>query len=1093
MNAHQPGRVALTWLALATAPIPARPAQVAAQTNVARVEAAVANLEWRNIGPTIMGGRVSDLAVVEGDPATFYVGTATGGVWKTVNHGTTFEPVFDDQPTQSVGDVTVAPSNPNVVWVGSGEPQNRQSSPWGNGVYKSTDAGRSWRHMGLAETHHVSRIRIHPRDPSTVYVAAVGRLWGANPERGVYKTTDGGESWELVLFVDEDTGAIDLAMDPNDPETLFAAMYQRRRTAWGFNGGGPGSGIHRTTDGGASWTKLTEGLPEGDMGRIGLDIFRGDGNLVFAIVEADKRTPGQGFGGAGGGASRNGVYRSTDRGESWERISPTNNRPMYYSQIWVDPNDPERVYTAGASLYKSLDGGNVFTPDAATEVHPDHHAMWINPADSDHIILGGDGGVSISWDRSRTWRQLTNLPLAQFYQIGVDMRDPYHVCGGLQDNGSWCGPSDTWSNQGIRTRDWYNVGGGDGFHTVMHPDNPRVMFSESQGGNLMRVDLETMERTRMRPLGRPLADEAERELRWNWDTPVLLSRHDERTVYVGGNVLFRSRDLGMTWEEISPDLTHAIDRAELEIMGVPGSEPMMSANDGQASYGNLKAISESPLDASLLYVGSDDGKVHVTLDGGGSWTDVTGNIPGLPERTYVSRVVASAHDHATVYATFDGHRNNDFAAHVHVSDDYGASWRRIVDGLPATSVNALAEHHRTAGLLFVGNEVGVFFSVDGGERWIPLNNGLPAVPVDDIKIHPRENDLVLGTHGRGIYIMEDIAPLEGLTTEVLAAGAHLFPVRRATLYNPYTPQGWTPGVYVSPNPPPGALVRYHLADDLPAAAPVATTTNGNGGNGAGADDADADGDDPATARAPSGRARITILDAGGEVVRELTGPGSAGIQQVRWDLRIEPPYEPSGAGPGQGGGLQGGQARGPRVLPGDYTVRLEAAGLTRERPVTVRLDPRVEMSRGDLEARQAALMSAHDLARPVYEAGRAVQRVTTQLMEVGALLREQDEVPEALSDEVSDLLEEVRELGRDINQAAAGARAAGAIESSSTRPTADQLWRLDQSWERVPPLVERLNEILTGSMPSIYRRLDERGIRPDPGEAVTVPVRRRGG
>ncbi|MYI23784.1 MAG: glycosyl hydrolase [Gammaproteobacteria bacterium] len=1080
MNSNEWRCAVFTWAAVTAVLIMAWPANAAAQTDAARIEAAIASLEWRNIGPTIMGGRVSDLAVVESDPATFYVGTATGGVWKTVNHGTTFESVFEDQPTQSVGDVTVAPSNPNVVWVGSGEPQNRQSSPWGNGVYRSTDAGRSWRHMGLEETHHISRIRVHPRDPNIVYVAAVGRLWGANPERGVYRTTDGGESWELVLFVDEDTGAIDLAMDPNDPETLFAAMYLLRRTGWGFTGGGPGSGIYRTTDGGASWVELTEGLPDGDMGRIGLDIFRGDGNLVFAIVEADKRTPGQGFGGGGGGSSQNGVYRSTDRGETWEQISTTNNRPMYYSQIWVDPTDPERIYTAGSSLFKSLDGGNNFTPDAASEVHPDHHAMWIDPANSDHIILGGDGGVSISWDRSDTWRQLTNLSLAQFYEIGVDMRDPYHVCGGLQDNGSWCGPSDTWSNQGIRTRDWYNVGGGDGFYTVMHPTNPRVMFSESQGGNLMRVDLVTMERTRMRPVRRPLEDGEDRDLRWNWDTPVRLSQHDETTVYVGSNVLFRSGDLGMTWEEISPDLTHAIDRSELEIMGVLGSEPQMSANDGQASYGNLETISESPFDAGLLYVGSDDGRVHVTRDGGGSWTDVTGNIPGLPERTYVSRVVASAHDQGTVYATFDGHRNNDFAAHVYVSDDYGESWRRIVDGLPATSVNVVAEHHRTAGLLIVGHELGVSFSVDGGEQWVALDNGLPAVPVDDIKIHPRENDLVLGTHGRGIYIMEDIAPLEGLTAEVLAANVHLFPVRRATSYNPYTPQGWTPGVYVSPNPAAGALIRYYLGEDLPAATQVAASSEENG-----------DGDDGSSDA--SGQPKITILDEAGEVVRELTGAGAAGIQQVRWDLRIEPPYTPSGPPQQFGGGFGGGQARGPRVLPGTYTVRLEAAGVTQEEQVAVRLDPRVEMSRADLEARQAALMSAYDLAGPVYEAGQAVQRVTTQLMEVTALLREQEEGREDLSDEVSALLEEARELRGDINQAAAGARGAGAIESSSTRPTADQLWQLDQAWEKVPPLIERLNEIVTGEMPALYRRLDELGIRPDPGEAVTMPMRRRGG
>ena len=400
---------------------------------------ATSALRFRTIGPTIMGGRVAELAVVESDPSTYYVAVATGGLWKTENAGITFEHVFRDEATASVGAVAVAPSNPNVVWVGTGEPNNRQSSPWGNGVYRSTDAGRSWMHVGLENTHHVGRIRVHPTDPDVAYVAAVGHLWGANPERGVYRTTDGGGSWELVLFVDEHTGAIDLAMDPGDPKTLFAAMYQRQRRAWGFNGGGPGGGIYRTTDGGDSWQKLGGGLPQGDVGRIGLDIYRGDTDMIFALVEADARGPGQGFGGFGGGGNddrQTGVYRSTDRGDSWEHLSTTNNRPMYYSQIRVDPNDPERIYLGGASLYRSSDGGRNFTADAAAGVHLDHHALWINPANSEHLILAGDGGVSVSWDRSDNWYQLRNLPIAQFYEIGVDMRDPYHVCGGLQDNGT---------------------------------------------------------------------------------------------------------------------------------------------------------------------------------------------------------------------------------------------------------------------------------------------------------------------------------------------------------------------------------------------------------------------------------------------------------------------------------------------------------------------------------------------------------------------------------------------------------------------------------------------------------------------------------
>ena len=921
--------VALAALLFASvSPSPLR----AQDTDADPMAQATAALEFRTIGPTIMGGRISNLAVVESDPRVFYVGVATGGVWKTENAGITFTHVFKDEATASVGDVTVAPSNPNVVWVGTGEPQNRQSSPWGNGVYRSTDAGRTWTHLGLENTHHISRISVHPRDPDVAYVAVVGHLWGANPERGIYRTTDGGASWERVLFVDDDTGAIDLVMDPGDPRTLFAAMYQRRRRAWGFNGGGPGSGIYRTTDGGDSWTELTDGLPEGDKGRIGLDIYRGDGNVVFALVEADARVPGQGFGGGGGGGDvQNGVYRSTDRGETWEHLSTTNNRPMYYSHIRVDPNDPERIYLGGSSLYRSSDGGRNFTPDAAADVHSDHHALWIDPADSDHLILGGDGGVSVSWDRSDNWYQLRNLPIGQFYEIGVDMRDPYHACGGLQDNGSWCAPSNTLSNQGIRTRDWYNVGSGDGFFTVMHPTNPELMFAESQGGNLTRVDLTTGERTRIRPLPRPSGEEEERDLRWNWDSPILLSAHDDEVVYAGSNILFRSDDLGQSWEEISGDLTWAIDRDTLMLMGVAGGEAQMSRNDGQSNYGNLTAIAESPNDDAVLYTGSDDGRVHVTRDGGANWTDVTGNVDGLPPHTYVTRIVTSRGPAGEVFAVFDGHRSDDFAPYVYASSDFGASWSRITDGLPATSMNVLAQHPTAHNLLFAGSEVGVHFSIDAGANWHDLKNGLPTVPVDDIVVHPRDNDLVIGTHGLGIWIMDDIAPLEHLTSEVMASAAHLYPMRRATSYNQYRPQGWTPGIYAAPNPPDGARIRYHLG-------------------------------------AATDSVTMTITDGGGAVVREADGTGDAGLNEVMWDLRLA----------AQGGD---GEAMdpGPRVLPGSYTVALSAGDATLETPVEVRLDPRTEISRGDLMARHAAMLDSYGLSGAVGDARDRIGEMREQL------------------------------------------------------------------------------------------------------------------
>ena len=1031
--------VALLALVLVTG---ATPDLIAAQTSEQIVDAASV-LRWRTIGPTIMGGRVSDLAVDEADPSTFYVGAATGGIWKTENAGITFRPIFDNEQTASVGDVTLAPSNPNVVWVGTGEPQNRQSSPWGNGVYRSTDAGRTWTHLGLENTHHIARIAVHPRDPDVAYVAAVGHLWGSNAERGVYKTVDGGQSWQQVLFIDDNTGAIDLAMDPADPQTLFAAMYQRQRKAWGFNGGGPGSGIYRTTDGGTTWTELTVGLPQGDKGRIGLDIYRGDGNHVCALVEADARPPDGGFSGQEGDERQTGFYCSIDRGETWALRSPTNSRPMYYSQVRIDPTDPERIYLGGTDLYRSSDGGRTFTPDAATDVHSDHHALWIDPANSDHLILGGDGGVSVSWDRSDHWYQLRNLPLGQFYEISVDSRDPYHVCGGLQDNGSWCAPSNTLSTQGVRTRDWYNVGSGDGFFTGSHPDNPLIVYAESQGGNLTRVDLTTGERTRLRPIARSAPDGETPELRFNWNTPVLLSSHKENTLYIGANVLFKSTDTGQSWNPVSPDLTFAIDRGGLEIMGVSGAEPQMSVNDGQSNYGSLTAIAESPRDSSVLFAGADDGRLSVTTDGGGTWTDITSRVDGLPANSYVTRIIASHANPGTVFAAFDGHRSDDFAPYVYRSTDFGQNWDRIVNGLPQTSVNALAQHPRNPSLLFVGNEVGVYVSLDDGDQWTRLENGLPTVPVDDIEIHPRENDLVIGTHGRGVWIMDDISPLENLTPAVFASSAHAFPIRNVTSYNAYSPQGWTPGIYAAPNPPSGARIRYYLGSELQELV-------------------------------------LTIKTPTGDIVREIEAPTQVGFNEVLWDLRLV--ENDADGNP---------MAPGPRVLPGTYLVELSAFEQVIETEVLVRLDPRVQMNRGLLMARHDAMLSSYRLSAPARAASEALERLTDQLEDVADLLQEAEAVPGDLVDEVAAILEEVDALAEELDDASAGGNEWGRIQNASGPPTSDQLWRIERSWEQLPPVISRVNDLVTNRMPGLYGRLDDQGVRPNPGPPVPLP--RRGG
>ena len=1012
--------------------------------------AAIAALEWREIGPTIMGGRIADIAVVESDPSTFYVGVATGGLWKTTDHGTTFESVFDDQPMLSIGDVTIAPSNPNVVWVGSGEPQNRQSSPWGMGVFRSTDAGRTWIHLGLEETHHISRIQVDPGNPDVAYVAAVGHLWGSNPERGVYRTKDGGETWDLVLYLDEHTGAIDLAMDPADPKTLFAAMYQRQRKAWGFNGGGPGSGLYRTTDGGDTWTKLAGGLPEGDLGRIGIDIYRRDGNLVMAIVEADKRAPEQvdPVGGRAEDPDRpTGVYRSTDRGETWTQVSPTNNRPMYYSQIRIDPNDPERVYLGGRDLYRSSDGGKTFTADAASEVHPDHHALWINPANSDHLILGGDGGVAISWNRSDTWRQLRNLPLAQFYEIDVDDRDPYHVCGGLQDNGSWCAPSETWSDHGIRPRDWYNVGMSDGYFTVIHP-NGEMMLVEAEDGRLMRSNLKTGERLWIRPLGRAADDAGDPpDYRWNWNAPIEVSPGDPNTVYFGGNTLFRSTDYGQTWEEISRDLTRNIDRGTLDIMGVPGSEPTMSANDGTTSFGSLVSIEASPLDPMVVYAGTDDGNLQVTRDGGATWTNTAPNMPDAPDRLYMTRIVASHADAGTVWVAGDHHRDDDMAPYLYVSNDYGESWRAVRDGIPdGWSLNALAQHPRAPNLLFAGNEVGTYFSIDAGSSWHPLRRNMPPAPVDDIKIQARENDLVIGTHGRGIWIMEDITPLEELSQAVLASDAHLFSVQSAVAYNTYRPQSFTPGIFEAENPPPGARIRYWLGSEVPEA--------------------------PA----------VTILNGDGEVLRTLEGGVTRGLHEEMWDLRLEP--VPATLG---GGDFYRAAAVAPRVLPGTYTVRLEAGDQTLETSVTVRLDPRLNVGRDELAARQDALMRAYELAKPTNDGLQAAARLRGHLFDVAARLADHG-ASESLTAEAEAVGEELDAIGEALVRAHTGADVSGSLSGYHTAPTADMLHQIERGWDALPGAIDRLNVLIEDRMPALYAALLAAGVRPDLGDPIDVPV-----
>ena len=923
---------------------------------------------WRSIGPATMGGRLDDIAVVEKTPSTIYLGYATGGVWKTENNGTTWTPIFDDQPFTSIGDIEVSPSNPNIIYVGTGEPNNRQSSSFGGGVYRSDDGGKSFKHVGLKDTQSIGRMVIHPTDPNVVYVAAVGHLFGPNPERGLFKTTDGGRTWVNTKFIDNDTGFIDVVMHPTKPNTLFAASYQRRRQPWGFNGGGAGSAIWRTDDAGKTWTKLTgNGLP-GDpiIGRIGLNISRSKPDVVYAQIEvgasggtgagiADDGSiipPGRGgFGGGGRGGEESGpdpkkagVWRSVNGGRDWEFRSNNNNRPMYYSKIRVDPSNENIVYTTGASAYKSVDGGKTFEVMGG-QSHGDHHAMWINPRDGRHILIGNDGGLDVSYDQGATWEEIANMATGQFYAISADMRKPYYVCGGLQDNGSWCGPSAVRGTAGILNSDWYRVGGGDGFYTANDPSDYTIAYSESQDGNTNRYDLKTGETTSIRPRGAIPAEQRQQmqalagrgggagggrggfspdgnivppvapgtNFRFFWSTPFILSPHNPKVIYLGGDRLFRSTNRGDTWTA-SADLTKNIGRNDRPIMGVAGSAPMASKHDGAASYSNITTISESPLVPGIVWVGTNDGNVQVSRDHGATFKDVTAAIKGVPNETHVSRVEAGHFDAGTAYVSFDGHRTNDHMPYMFKTTDFGATWTPLAANLPTGNVNVIREDPKNPSLLYLGTEYAFYISLNGGAEWKEFMTGLPRVRIDDVMVHPRDNDLILGTHGRSIWIMDDITPLQQLAAPVTDADAHLFDVRSATRWTADIEKASGLGGakhFRGQNPQGGTAITYHLKS------------------------------------APAGDVKITISNMRGEVVREIAGTRTPGINRVQWNLSPNPPAGAAGGGRGgQGGGRGGRGGQGApfvntqAVAAGTYIVKLTVGGKDHLKAVAVENDVR---------------------------------------------------------------------------------------------------------------------------------------------------------
>ena len=919
---------------------------------------------FRSIGPATMGGRVDDIEGVIDDPLTVWVGFATGGLWKTANGGRTWTSMFDQEPNSSVGDIAIAPSDSRIVYVGMGEPNNRQSSTIGNGMYVTRDGGRTWSHLGLDDTQSIGRVAVHPKDPNTVYVAAVGHLFGPNEERGLYKTVDGGKTWTKSKYIDADTGFSDVAIDPVNPNNVYAVSYQRRRTWWGFNGGGPNSGLWKTTDGGKSWMRIQgAGWPEPKdniIGRIGIDIHRAKPTTVFAHIEvgasggtganvADDGGPAQRGGGGGGrGAApapgapppppnpqRSGVWRSDDGGKSWRVVSNENNRPMYYSQIRVDPANDQKLLVGGASAQMSLDGGREWRAFSGTG-HGDYHAFWISPKDPRIVWTGHDGGIDVSYDGGLTWDYLNNMALGQFYQVSADMRRPYHVCGGLQDNGSWCGPSAVRSATGAVNTDWYNVGGGDGFYTRNDPTDYTIIYSESQNGNVNRVSLRDGSTRSIRPglggggaaTGNILNPPAKADdFRFNWNAPLEISPHNPAIVYYGAQYFFKSMNRGDTWWMNATDLTKNVDRFANPIMGVPGRAPMASKHDGYANNSNITIIRESPARPGVLWVGTDDGNLHVSQDGGASFTNVYSSITGAPKlEVQIARIEPSNFDAGTAYVAVDAHRFDDWKPYLFKTTDFGRTWTAVAGNLPAKGhINAVEEDYVNPSLIFVGTEFGLFVTLDGGKDWKPFMTGLPRVRIDDVLIHPRESDLIVATHGRSFYIADDITPLQQLGART---APKLFDPRPAVLWknDREATRRVTARQFRGDNPQGGTAVSFL------AAAP--------------------------------GEARIQILDQSGRVLRTQTIQAQAGMNRWQWDVMTDaPPLTPeqtaqlaqfaargggggrgggptgvpfvAGGGGGGGGGRGGPVFGGALVSPGTYLVRLTLGSQTMTSSVTV--------------------------------------------------------------------------------------------------------------------------------------------------------------
>ena len=893
-------------------------------------EEAFQKLEWRSIGPANMGGRAADVEGVTGDANIVYVATGSGGLWKTVNGGMTWKPIFERQGTFSIGDIALAPSNPEVVWVGTGESNVRNSVSFGDGVYKSTDGGKNWQHMGLRDSERISAIAIHPQNPDIVYVGALGHAFAPNEERGVFMTTDGGKTWTKTLYLDKEHGVSDLEIDLTNPNILYAGMWSFERKPWTHRSGSEKGGLYKSIDGGRTWNKLTNGLPK-LLGRIGVRTAPSNPNTVYAIVESKEGT----------------LYRSDDRGETFKQVSKNTSivsRGFYYTRVRIDPTNENHVYAVASNLYESIDGGKSFK-SITGKVHIDYHAFWQDAKNPKRIWVGQDGGAAVSNDGGENWEPVANIPLGQFYQIHADNRLPfYYVMGGLQDNGAWTGPSRTREPSGIMNDDWRMISFGDGFYIINNADEPELYISESQGGNILRTDFRSREQQEVNPWGRNSGGGSAlgEKFRFNWNAPIVQSPHDKNTVYFGGNVVFKSTDFGKTWEQISSDLTTDDKDKQKDAGG-----PIAIENSTAEYHTTIVVLAESPIQKGQVWAGTDDGNLQVTRDGGKDWDNLIRNFDGVPANSPVSHIEPSRTNAQTAYVTFDRHMFDDFRPYIFKTSDGGKSWQNVTGNLPGKAyVQIVREDPKKPNLLYAGTELGLFISYNSGKDWLPLNlKNLPNVSVHDIVVHPRENDLILATHGRSIFIFDDAAPIQQMTADVLKKDAHLFSVRSALRYaTMFTRYGVGEKVFNGPNPPYGALITYYLKTKP---------------------------DDKATFK-------LQILDGSGKLVQELEKPPKEkGMNRVAWNLRFggaevrRPPTEEESA--------FGGGPRGPQVLPGNYSVVLVNGDKTMVQPVEVRLDPTINVPVADLHAQLDLQMKLRDMQSAANSALRFLDSLEDQL------------------------------------------------------------------------------------------------------------------